>query len=33
MTSRERMLAALNHEEPDQIPLDLGSGHACKFTK
>lgn len=33
MTSRERMLATLNHQEPDRIPLDLGSGHACKFTK
>ena len=26
MTSRERILAALNHEEPDRIPVDL-SGH------
>ena len=33
MTSRERLLTALDHKEPDQIPLDLGSGHACKFTK
>ncbi len=24
MTSRERFLAALSHEEPDQVPLDLG---------
>ncbi len=24
MTSRERLLAALNHEEPDRIPIDLG---------
>ncbi|MBN1294185.1 MAG: methyltransferase [Candidatus Latescibacteria bacterium] len=24
MTSRERVLAALNHNEPDRIPLDLG---------
>lgn len=24
MTSRERVLAALNHEEPDRVPLDLG---------
>ena len=23
MTSRERILATLNHEEPDQIPFDL----------
>lgn len=25
MTSRERVLKALNHEEPDRVPLDLGS--------
>ena len=25
MTSRQRVLAALNHEEPDRVPLDLGS--------
>jgi len=25
MNSRERLLAALNHQEPDQIPFDLGS--------
>ncbi|MFP4499687.1 MAG: uroporphyrinogen decarboxylase family protein [Candidatus Hydrogenedentota bacterium] len=24
MTSRERMLKALNHQEPDRIPIDLG---------
>lgn len=24
MTSRERLLAALNHQEPDRIPIDLG---------
>ena len=26
MTSRERVLAALNHQEPDRVPVDL-SGH------
>jgi Uroporphyrinogen decarboxylase (URO-D) len=26
MTSRERILAALNHEQPDRVPVDLGSG-------
>ncbi|MBN1365384.1 MAG: hypothetical protein JW976_11310 [Syntrophaceae bacterium] len=26
MTSRERVLAALNHEEPDRVPLDIGGG-------
>lgn len=25
MTSRERVIAALNHEEPDRIPIDFGS--------
>ena len=25
MTSRERVLAAINHQNPDKIPLDLGS--------
>ena len=25
MTSRDRLLTALNHREPDRIPLDLGS--------
>ena len=25
MTSKERVIAALNHKEPDRIPLDLGS--------
>ncbi len=26
MTSRERVWAALNHEEPDRVPLDIGGG-------
>jgi uroporphyrinogen decarboxylase len=26
MTSRERVLAAINHEEPDRVPLDIGGG-------
>src|SRR5512133_1049895 len=26
MTSRERVLTALNHRQPDRVPLDLG-GH------
>lgn len=33
MNSRERLLTALNHQEPDRIPLDLGAGCCCKFTK
>ena len=24
MTSRERLLKALNHEQPDRVPIDLG---------
>ena len=24
MTSRERVLAALNHREPDRVPIDFG---------
>ena len=26
MTSRDRVLAAVNHREPDRVPIDLG-GH------
>ena len=26
MTSRERVMAALRHEEPDRVPLDIGGG-------
>lgn len=33
MNSHDRVVAAINHQEPDRVPLDLGSGHACKFTK
>lgn len=25
MTSRDRVLAAINHQEPDQVPIDLGA--------
>ena len=25
MTSRERVLRTLNHEEPDRVPVDMGS--------
>ena len=32
MTSRERVLKALNHEEPDRVPIDIGST-ANSFTK
>ena len=27
MNSRERALAALNHQEPDRVPLDFGGRH------
>ncbi|MDO8943643.1 MAG: hypothetical protein Q7U75_10695, partial [Desulfobacterales bacterium] len=27
LTSRERILKALNHEEPDRVPIDLGGTH------
>lgn len=33
MTSRERLMLALDHKEPDHIPLDLGAGNACKLHK
>src|SRR5512147_2203870 len=26
MNSRERVVQALNHQEPDRVPLDLGGG-------
>lgn len=25
MTSRERVLAAINHQQPDRVPLDMGT--------
>jgi len=32
MTSRERVLAAVNHEQPDRIPVDFGGTFATSFT-
>lgn len=32
MNSRERLMCALNHKEPDRVPLDIGAGKSCKFT-
>ena len=32
MTSRERLLAALNHHEPDRVPLDLGGSHVTTIS-
>ena len=31
MTPRERILAALNHEEPDRVPLDIGGGSSTSI--
>ena len=31
MTSRERFLAATSHKEPDQIPLSIATGVACRL--
>lgn len=31
MTSRERILSALNHEEPDRLPLDIGGTTDTSF--
>ena len=33
MTSRERIRKALNHEEPDRIPVDLGGSIVSSITK
>jgi uroporphyrinogen decarboxylase len=31
-TSRERVLLALNHREPDRVPVDLGTSNATSIT-
>ena len=28
MTSRDRVLAAINHEEPDRVPIVIGASNA-----
>jgi len=33
MTSRERVMLALNHEEPDKVPLDLGGTICTTITR
>ena len=33
MTPRERILAALDHREPDRVPIDLGSSVVTSITK
>ena len=32
MTSRERVQMALNHEEPDRVPLDIGGGSSSSIV-
>ena len=32
MTSRERVLTALNHQEPDRVPLDIGGGSSTTIV-
>jgi uroporphyrinogen decarboxylase len=32
MTSRERVEAALRHEEPDRVPLDIGGGQSTSLV-
>lgn len=33
MNGRERIMAAIDHQEADRVPLDLGVSVACMFTK
>lgn len=33
MTSRERVIAALNHTEPDRVPLDIGGGQSTSLVE
>ena len=32
MTPRERVTAALNHQEPDRVPLDVGGGQSTSLV-
>ena len=32
MTSRERVYAALRHEEPDRVPIDFGSNYNTRVN-
>jgi uroporphyrinogen decarboxylase len=32
MTSRERVVAALNHHEPDRVPVDIGGGSSTSIS-
>jgi hypothetical protein len=31
MKSRERVIAALNHQGPDRVPLDIKGGRARRY--
>ena len=31
-THRERIMAALNHEEPDRVPIDFGGAEFTSIT-
>ncbi len=31
LTQRERVLRAINHEEPDKIPIDFGATYAISI--
>ena len=33
MNSRERVVTALNHEEPDRLPIDLGGTVVTSIAK
>lgn len=33
MTSRERVMLALNHREPDRVPLDIGAGMSTSLVE
>ena len=32
MTPRERVLAAINHREPDRVPIDVGGGSSTSIS-
>ena len=32
MNSRERILAAINHKEPEEMPIDLGGTQCTSLT-
>lgn len=33
MTSRERVMLALNHGDPDRVPLDIGAGLSTSLVE